>query len=227
MRYEEAKDLFNAMNFSLSKEDTMAIESAEEALSNIAIVEAFVDSSKIKEATNKALETSKKVIEKIKVAFHKLVIKFGLIIRSIQHRAQERKIRNAMQDLGDMNLVVPNNFIDLLRKTYEEAGIQNSWDVSFDRASFQEKHIPLAVVRKELKPLVSKAKETDAELENYINNPDPSIDTKALRSNAQKCSAAINLTIKLLNTYVFAKHADATVRNAQEKFKKKNGGAEK
>ena len=222
MKYSEAKEIFEAMNFSLSREELIAIENAEETLANISVIEAFVDKDKIKEATNKAVEASKKIIEKIKEAFHKLVIKFGLIVRNIQHRAQARKIMNEMNYLGDINLEVPSVIVNNLKKVYGEAGIENSWQVPTDGSGGYV--VPMAYVRRELKPLLSKAVEIDEELSDYLRNPSPTIDTKALRTNASKCSAAINATINFLNVYVNLKKADyiASKMNKNKKDGTKN-----
>ena len=96
---------------------------------------------------------------------------------------------------------------------FEKVGIENSWKQ--ERTSFTDWTITISEVKRNVNDITKRAEEIDKALSDWLKNPDPSVDTKALREDAKNCTNTINLTIDFLNGYVRGSK-DA------EKNKKKN-----
>lgn len=222
MKYTEAKELFESMNFCLSDDDLKVCESAEYTLSMMRSMESFVThDSEYSVAVESAIENVKKVIQKVKEYFHKLVIRFGLIFRSFQRYIQTNKLTKEVIYLGKYdNLggsMMSDADFDLMdvKAAFEKVGIENSWKKEHTDAGFTKWIITIPEVKRNITDITKRAEEIDKALSNWLKNPDPSVDTKALREDAKNCTKAINLTINFLNGYVLGS-------KLEEKNKKKN-----
>lgn len=78
---------------------------------------------------------------------------------------------------------------------------------------YQNWIITIPEVKRNITDITKRAEEIDKALSDWLKNPDPSVDTKALREDAKNCTKAINLTISFLNGYV---------RGTKHENKKKN-----
>lgn len=221
MKYTEAKELFESMNFCLSDDDLKVCESAEYTLSMLGSMESFVThDSEYSVAVESVIENVKKIIQKVKEHFHKLVIRFGLIFRSFQRHIQTNKLTKEVIYLGEDDRPLggstfSNAGFDLMdvEDAFEKVGIKNSWKRQY--MDFQNWIITIPEVKRNITDITKRAEEIDKALSDWLKNPDPSVDTKALREDAKNCTKAINLTISFLNGYVRGtKH--------EEKNKKKN-----
>lgn len=170
-------------------------------------------------AVESAIENVKKVIQKVKEYFHKLVIRFGLIFRSFQRHIQTNKLTKRVIYLGKYDQLGGSMMSDAMfalmdvKIAFEKVGIENSWKQ--ERTSFTDWTITISEVKRNVNDITKRAEEIDKALSDWLKNPDPSVDTKALREDAKNCTNAINLTIDFLNGYVRGSK-DA------EKNKKKN-----
>ena len=221
MKYTEAKELFESMNFCLSDDDLKVCESAEYTLSMMGSMESFVThDSEYSVAVESVIENVKKIIQKVKEHFHKLVIRFGLIFRSFQRHIQTNKLTKEVIYLGEDDRPLGGSMFsdagfDLMDvvDAFEKVGIKNSWKKQY--MDYQNWIITIPEVKRNITDITKRAEEIDKALSDWLKNPDPSVDTKALREDAKNCTKAINLTISFLNGYVRGtKH--------EEKNKKKN-----
>lgn len=219
MKYTEAKELFESMNFCLSDEDLKVCESAEYTLSMLGSMESFVThDSEYSVAVESVIENVKKIIQKVKEHFHKLVIRFGLIFRSFQRHIQTNKLTKEVIYLGEDDRPLGGSLFsdagfDLMdvEDAFEKVGIKNSWKKQY--MDYQNWIITIPEVKRNITDITKRAEEIDKALSDWLKNPDPSVDTKALREDAKNCTKAINLTISFLNGYV---------RGTKHENKKKN-----
>lgn len=208
MKITEAKELFECMNFCLSDDDLKVCESAEYTLSMMSSMESFVThDSEYSVAVESAIENVKKIIQKVKTYFHKLVIRFGLVFRSFQRHIQTNKLTKEVIFLGEDDRPLGGSiFSDAghalleVKDAFEKVGIENSWKREY--ADFTNWHITIPEVKRNVTDITKRAEEIDKALSDWLKNPDPSVDTKALREDAKNCTRAINLTINFLNGYV-------------------------
>lgn len=223
MKYPEAKELFESMNFCLSDEDLKVCERAEYTLSMMRSMESFVThDSEYSVAVESAIENVKKVIQKVKEYFHKLVIRFGLIFRSFQRHIQTNKLTKEIIYLGEDDRPLGGSMMSdaefaLLdvKDAFKKVGIENSWKK--EHTSFTGWIITIPEVKRNITDITKRAEEIDKALSDWLKNPDLSVDTKALREDAKNCTKAINLTIYFLNGYMRGS-------KLEEKNKKKNKG---
>lgn len=207
MKYTEAKELFENMNFCLTDDDLKVCESAEYTLSMMGSMESFVThDSEYSVAVESAIENVKKVIQKVKEYFHKLVIRFGLIFRSFQRHIQVNKLSKDVIYLGKYDRLGGSMMSDAdlalmdVRNAFMIVGIENSWKQ--ERVGFTNWIITIPEMKRSVADIIKRAEEIDEALSDWLKNPDPSVDTKALREDAKNCTKAINLTINFLNGYV-------------------------
>lgn len=211
MTLVEANELFSCMNFSLEESEERALESAQQKVSFLVSMESLIDhDSEYSSAMEGALDTIKSVMKKVKEAFHKLVIKFGLIVRNFQHRAQAKKLASDILLLGNRGLEVPAALLGKiyeLRDAFNAVGLKGSWKTETQGSMFDynASHIlTLPEIKRNIRDITTKASEIDGNLEDWLDNPNPEVDTKKLREDASKCTKAINLTINFLNLYVLS-----------------------
>ena len=221
MKYTEAKELFECMNFCLSDDDLKVCESAEYTLSMMNSMESFVThDSEYSVAVESAIENVKKIIQQVKEYFHKLVIRFGLIFRSFQRHIQTNKLTKDVIYLGEgyrslYGSMLSDAELALLdvEAAFKKVGIENSWKK--ERTGFANWIITIPEVKRNVTDITKRAEDIDKALSDWLKNPDPSVDTKALREDAKNCTKAIDLTIYFLNGYVRGS-------KLEEKNKKKN-----
>lgn len=224
MKYTEAKELFECMNFCLSDDDLKVCESAEYTLSMMSSMESFVShDSEYSVAVESAIENVKKIIQTVKDYFHKLVIRFGLIFRSFQRHIQTNKLTKEIIYLGEDDRPLGGSMLSdaefaLLdvENAFEKVGIENSWKKERTGSGFANWTITIPEVKRNVTDITKRAEEIDKALSDWLKNPDPSVDTKALREDAKNCTNAINLTINFLNGYVLG------LKNEEKNKKKKN-----
>ena len=74
-------------------------------------------------------------------------------------------------------------------------------------------------MKRNVTDITKRAEEIDKALSDWLKNPDPSVDTKALREDAKNCAKAINLTISFLNGYVLGtKHENKKKKNKDDQL---------
>lgn len=216
MTIYEAKELNALINFQLSKEDEATCEQLESDLMHYRAFESFISdaSSPVIEG---ALESLKSIISKIREAFHKLVVRFGLIVRSITIRGKATKLAKNLASLGNTGLLVRSPDMEAMRSAFEKCGIENSWTdgVQAEGILAMRYTVTPAAVRSNVKKLLSTAVSIDRDLEGWLEKPSADVDTNDLRKKAKLCSNAINLTIKFLNGFVIGKaQAEANAKKA-------------
>lgn len=211
MTLVEANELFSCMNFSLEESEERALESAQQKVSFLVSMESLIDhDSEYSSAMEGALDTIKNAMKKVKEAFHKLIIKFGLIVRNFQHRAQAKKLASDILLLGNRGLEVPAALLGKiyeLRDAFNTVELKDSWktETQGNMFDYNASHIlTLPEIKRNIRDITTKASEIDGNLEDWLDNPDPEVDTKKLREDASKCTKAINLTINFLNIYVLS-----------------------
>lgn len=208
MKYPEAKELFESMNFCLSDDDLKVCERAEYTLSMMRSMESFVThDSEYSVAVESAIENVKKAIQLVKDYFHKLVIRFGLIFRSFQRHIQTNKLTKEIIYLGEDDRPLGGSMMSDaefalmdVKDAFKKVGIENSWKK--EHTSFTGWIITIPEVKRNITDITKRAEEIDKALSDWLKNPDLSVDTKALREDAKNCTKAINLTIYFLNGYM-------------------------
>ena len=123
------------MNFCLNDDDLKVCESAEYTLSMMSSMESFVThDSEYSVAVESAIENVKKIIQKVKEYFHKLVIRFGLIFRSFQRHIQTNKLTKEIIYLGENDRPLGGSMMSDadfalmdVKAAFEKVGIENSW----------------------------------------------------------------------------------------------------
>ena len=234
MTLVEANELFSCMNFSLEESEERALESAQQKVSFLVSMESLIDhDSEYSSAMEGALDTIKSVMKKVKEAFHKLIIKFGLIVRNFQHRAQAKKLASDMLLLGNRGLEVPAALLGKiyeLRDAFNTVELKDSWktETQGNMFDYNASHIlTLPEIKRNIRDITTKASEIDGKLEDWLDNPDPEVDTKKLREDASKCTKAINLTINFLNLYVLSiQKQTVDAQKAAKKNAKSKGKSE-
>lgn len=221
MKITEAKELFECMNFRLSDDDLKVCENAEQTLSMMSSMESFVThDSEYSVAMESAIESVKKVIQKVKEAFHKLVIRFGVIFRSFQRNIQTNKLIKELVYLGEhgrpSGRMISDDMFALMdvRDAFVKVGIENSWKEEY--TGIVDWCITMPEIIRNINDITKRAEEIDKALSNWLKNPDPSVDTKSLREDAKNCTRAINLTIQFLNRYVLNKKNDKKKKNKDD-----------
>jgi hypothetical protein len=211
MTLVEANELFSCMNFSLEESEERALESAQQKVSFLVSMESLIDhDSEYSSAMEGALDTIKNAMKKVKEAFHKLIIKFGLIVRNFQHRAQAKTLASDILLLGNRGLEVPAALLGKiyeLKDAFNAVGLKDSWKTETQGSMFDynaSRILTLPEIKRNIRDITSKASEIDGKLEDWLDNPNPEVDTKKLREDASKCTKAINLTINFLNLYVLS-----------------------
>lgn len=199
------------MNFSLEESEERALESAQQKVSFLVSMESLIDhDSEYSSAMEGALDTIKNAMKKVKEAFHKLIIKFGLIVRNFQHRAQAKTLASDILLLGNRGLEVPAALLGKiyeLKDAFNAVGLKDSWKTETQGSMFDynaSRILTLPEIKRNIRDITSKASEIDGKLEDWLDNPNPEVDTKKLREDASKCTKAINLTINFLNLYVLS-----------------------
>lgn len=207
-----------------TEEELIECINAESILQNSFVMESVMDDSEYSAVVEGALDSVKKVIEKIKDALHKLIVKIGLIIRSIQHNIQAKKLKEEYLYLNKFPLIISKADFNALKKFFKELDI----DGFNEESSYDDRGtgywIPFAYIKKYVNNATKKAVEIDSELEFWLNHPeDTSINPSELRKKAGKVTNLINLLINYLNGFV--KNAKMQQMGAAyaEKQKKKNG----
>ena len=234
MTLVEANELFSCMNFSLEESEERALESAQQKVSFLVSMESLIDhDSEYSSAMEGALDTIKSVMKKVKEAFHKLVIKFGLIARNFQHRAQAKKLASDILLLGNRGLEVPAVLlgkISELKDAFSAVELKDSWKTERLKMGFDpnaSRILTLPEIKRNIRDITTKASEIDEKLEEWLDNPDPEVDTKKLREGASKCTKAINLTINFLNIYVLSiQKQTVDAQKAAKKNAKSKGKSE-
>lgn len=234
MTLVEANELFSCMNFSLEESEERALESAQQKVSFLVSMESLIDhDSEYSSAMEGALDTIKNAMKKVKEAFHKLIIKFGLIVRNFQHRAQAKKLASDILLLGNRGLEVPAALlgkISELKEAFNAVELKDSWKTEKQGNAFDynASHIlTLPEIKRNIRDITAKASEIDGKLEDWLDNPDPKVDTKKLREDASKCTKAINLTINFLNLYVLSiQKQTVDAQKAAKKNAKSKGKSE-
>ena len=167
MKYTEAKELFESMNFCLSDDDLKVCESAEYTLSTLSSMESFVThDSEYSVAVESAIENVKKIIQKVKEYFHKLVIRFGLIFRSFQRHIQTNKLTKDVIYLGEgyrslYGSMLSDAELALLdvEAAFKKVGIENSWKK--ERTGFANWIITFPVVNRNVTDITKRAEDID------------------------------------------------------------------
>lgn len=234
MTLVEANELFSCMNFSLEESEERALESAQQKVSFLVSMESLIDhDSEYSSAMEGALDTIKNAMKKVKEAFHKLIIKFGLIVRNFQHRAQAKTLASDILLLGNRGLEVPAALLGKiyeLRDAFNTVELKDSWKTETQGNALDynaSRILTLPEIKRNIRDITTKASEIDGKLEDWLDTPDPEVDTKKLREDASKCTKAINLTINFLNIYVLSiQKQTVDAQKAAKKNAKSKGKSE-
>ena len=172
MTIAEANELFSCMNFSLEESEERALESAQQKVSFLVSMESLIDhDSEYSSVMEGALDTIKSVMKKVKEAFHKLVIKFGLIVRNFQHRAQAKKLASDILLLGNRGLEVPAALlgkISELKEAFNAVELKDSWKTERLKMGFDpnaSRILTLPEIKRNIRDITTKTSEIDEKLE--------------------------------------------------------------
>lgn len=224
MTYTQFASSFKAEIVLPTEEEILECINAESILQNSFVIESVMNDFEYSAVIEGAIDSVKKVIEKIKEALHKLIVKIGLIIRSIQHNIQAKKLKEEYLYLNRVTLNVSKADFNALKKLFKELDIEG-----FDEeSSYDDRetgyYIPFPYIKKYVNNTTKKAVEIDNELEFWLNHPeDSSINPSELRKKASKATNLINLLINYLNGFVCDVKMKKMSADYAEKKEKKNG----
>lgn len=163
MTLVEANELFSCMNFSLEESEERALESAQQKVSFLVSMESLIDhDSEYSSAMEGALDTIKNAMKKVKEAFHKLIIKFGLIVRNFQHRAQAKTLASDILLLGNRGLEVPAALLGKiyeLKDAFNAVGLKDSWKTETQGSMFDynaSRILTLPEIKRNIRDITSK-----------------------------------------------------------------------
>lgn len=235
MLYSEAQELYTALEFTLSRNEELECQNAEEEYYKLNEVGYLIEGYDTSIAIESAMDTIKKTFKKIQQAFHTVLVKFEVFIRSFIRKYRQKKSRRLVNDLYGVTILISMGEVDRLEKVFDNLDLKG-----FDDRYYVEKlderfaeddilKVPVQSIAHYLQKLFNNAQDLDESLVNIISgrsNPagefmekyklDEKDYPKWLRFRVKKTTEAIKEIISILNT------AQAN-KMALDKENKKNG----
>lgn len=247
MKYNDGLIFMNAIESinALSK-DQIVLESQLIDLKDDAYINSNADYS---EAIESISEKIKETLKKISDFFHKLVIRFGVIIREFMQNQRRKKASKAINDLHGENIEIPFKTVNWLWKIYKDLGLEG-WSPNYPtkeekesgkKSSIQEKFdndmvcvIPVSTVAKNLEALFKFSKQMDDALMKYVKDGDDHISMSFLNANkityeeypgflrdkAKKATNAIKILTTILNNAAKPHYVEKYIKKDEETKKK-------
>lgn len=235
MLYSEAQELYTALDFTLSKNEELKCQDAEETYYRLTEVEYLIEEYDTSIAIESAMDTIKKTFKKIQQAFHTALVKFEVFIRGFIRKYRQKKSRKLVNDLYGVTILISMEEVDRLEKVFDNLDLKG-----FDGNYYTEKSderfaeddmckVPVQSIAHYLQKLFKDAQYLDEALVNIISGKaypnrdfmekyklDEKDYPRWLRFRAKKITEAIKEIISILN------NAQAN-KMALDKENKKNG----
>lgn len=239
MLYSEAQELYTALEFTLSRNEELECQNAEEEYYKLNEVGYLIEGYDTSIAIESAMDTIKKTFKKIQQAFHTALVKFEVFIRSFIRKYRQKKSRRLVNDLHGVTILISEKEVDRLEKVFDNLDLKGFDDIYHiekldERFSEDDMlKVPVQSIAHYLQKLFQNAQDLDEALVNIISgrsNPagefmekyklDEKDYPKWLRFRVKKTTEAIKEIISILNT------AQAN-KMGLDKENKKNGEATK
>lgn len=238
MLYAEAKELYNSLNWSLPEKEAIAMESAEEFITDSSTVRYLIEGDEYDTALEGALDKVKSGLQKIGEFFHKLVLRFQTFIRSFIQNQRRKKATKFINDMhGTASIKISDKDLDTLWKLYHDLKVEG-WKEDFPEVKNENsglfREVPMSKVAKYLQNMFSFSKSMDETIRNYCAgkaDPSPSFLNANnitfeeypgfLHRNANKATQAIKMLVSILGKASSEKRTgEYTKKKAEEKEKK-------
>lgn len=194
-------------------------------------------------------ENIKAGLKKISDFFHKLVIRFGVVIREFMQNVRRKKATKAINNLHGENIEIPFKTVNWLWKIYKDLGLEG-WSPNYPtkeekesgkKSSIQEKFdndmvcvVPVSTVAKNLEVLFKFSKQMDDALMKYVKDGDDHISMSFLNANkityeeypgflrnkAKKATSAIKAIISVLTKEDSRIRTEKYAKNTEEEKEK-------
>lgn len=239
MLYSEAQELYTALEFTLSRNEELECQNAEEEYYKLKEVGYLIEGYDTSIAIESAMDTIKKTFKKIQQAFHTVLVKFEVFIRGFIRKYSQKKSRKLVNDLYGVTILISTDEIDRLEKVFDNLDLKGFDDNYYTEKSderFAEDDmckVPVQSIAHYLQKLFKNAQDLDEALVSIISgkfNPadefmekyklDEKDYPRWLRFRVKKTTEAIKEVISILNTA-------QSNKMALDKENKKNGDATK
>ncbi len=219
MLYSEAQELYTALEFTLPRNEELECQDAEEKYYKLTEVGYLIEGYDTSIAIESAMDTIKKTFKTIQQAFHTVLAKFEVFIRSFIRKHRQKKSRKLINDLYGVTILISTKEVDKLEKVFDNLDLKG-----FDGNYYTEKSderfaeddmckVPVQTIAHYLQKLFNNAQDLDEALVNIISgrsNPagefmekyklDEKDYPKWLRFRVKKTTEAIKEIISILNT---------------------------
>lgn len=240
MLYVEAKELYDSLNWSLPEKEIIAMESAEEFITDSSNVRYLIESDEYDTALEGALDKVKAGLQKIGEFFHKLVLRFQTFIRSFIQNQRRKKATKLINDMhGTTSIKISDKDLDMLWKLYHDLKVEG-WKEDFPEVKREDENselfreVPISKVAKYLQNMFTYSKGIDDAIRNYCagkTDPSPSFLNANnitfeeypgfLHRNANKATRAIKMLVSILGKANSDRRTEEyTKKKAEEKEKK-------
>lgn len=219
MLYSEAQELYTALEFTLPRNEELKCQDAEEKYFKLSEVGYLIEGYDTSMAIESALDTIKNTFKNIQKAFHIVVTKFEVFVRSFIRKHRQKKSRRLINDLYGVTILISTEKVDRLEKVFDNLDLKG-----FDGNYYTEKSderfaeddmckVPVQTIAHYLQKLFQNAQDLDEALVNIISGKaypagefmekyklDEEDYPKWLRFRVKKTTEAIKEVISILNT---------------------------
>lgn len=235
MLYSEAQELYTALEFTLPKNEELKCQDAEEKYFKLSEVGYLIEGYDTSMAIESALGTIKNTFKNIQKAFHTVVTKFEVFVRSFIRKHRQKKSRKLINGLYGVTILISTEEVDRLEKAFDNLdleGFNGNYYTEKSDERFAEDDmckVPVQSIAHYLQKLFKDAQYLDEALVNIISGKaypnrdfmekyklDEKDYPRWLRFRAKKITEAIKEIISILN------NAQAN-KMALDKENKKNG----
>lgn len=126
MLYSEAQELYTALEFTLSRNEELECQNAEETYYRLTEVGYLIEGYDTSIAIESAMDTIKNTFKKIQQAFHTALVKFEVFIRSFIRKHRQKKSRRLINDLYGVTILISKEEVDRLEKVFDNLDIKDS-----------------------------------------------------------------------------------------------------
>lgn len=219
MLYSEAQELYAALEFTLPRNEELKCQDAEEKYFKLSEVGYLIEGFDTSMAIESALDTIKNTFKTIQKAFHTVITKFEVFVRSFIRKHRQKKSRRLINDLYGVTILISKEEVDRLEKVFDNLdleGFNGNYFTDKSDARFAEDDmckIPVQAIAHYLQKLFQNAQDLDEALMNIISGKaypagefmekyklDEKDYPKWLRFRVKKTTEAIKEVISILNT---------------------------
>lgn len=219
MLYSEAQELYTALEFTLPRNEELKCQDAEEKYFKLSEVGYLIEGYDASMAIESALDTIKNTFKNIQKAFHTVVTKFEVFVRSFIRKHRQKKSRKLINDLYGVTILISTEEVDRLEKVFDNLdldGFNGNYFTDKSDARFAEDDmckIPVQAIAHYLQKLFQNAQDLDEALVAIVSGKgfpnkefmekyklDEKDYPKWLRFRVKKTTEAIKEVISILNT---------------------------